>query len=105
MSSPLPPEGGQGRQTYSLRSPSLSPPCRTDEASPSLQVELRFEASITQSVLAIVLCVIGYLLVCPRLELDRLKDFYLEKSEYQELRAREALTLILILNPSGDRAI
>jgi len=43
-------------------------------------------------VLAIVLCVIGYLLVCPRLELDRLKDFYLEKSEYQELRAREALT-------------
>jgi len=70
------------REIYSLRSPSLSPPCRTDEASPSLQVELRFEASITQSVLAIVLCVIGYLLVCPRLELDRLKDFYLEKSEY-----------------------
>jgi len=55
-------------------------------------VEPRFEASITQSVLAIVLCVIGYLLVCPRLELDCLKDFYLEKSEYQELRAREALT-------------
>ena len=52
----------------------------------------RFEASITQSVLAIVLCVIGYLLVCPRFELDRLKDFCLEKSEYQELRAREALT-------------
>ena len=43
--------------------------------------------------LAIVLCVIGYLLVCPRLKLDRLKDFYLEKSEYQELRAREALTV------------
>jgi len=55
-------------------------------------VELRFEASITLSVLAIVLCVIGYLLVCPRFELDHLKDFYLEKSEYQELRAREALT-------------
>jgi len=57
-------------------------------------VEPRFEASITLSVLAIVLCVIGYLLVCPRLELDRLKDFYLEKSEYQELRAREALTVL-----------
>jgi len=44
-----------------------------DESSPSFQVELRFEASITLSMLAIVLCVIGYLLVCPKLKLDRLK--------------------------------
>ena len=64
------------RELYSLRSPSLSLPCRTDESSSSLQAEPRFEASITQSVLAIVLCVIGYLLVSPRLELDCLKDFY-----------------------------